>query len=99
MENFNELQQAVAHKANVEEYLKRIKSIDLIGQHGIGRYVGITDHANERYTFSGVAKIIGEEKLQNIVKQFEGLLNVELQNAKEAAEQELSKFRIIRNDN
>lgn len=98
MENFEELQKALRHKAKVDEYLKRIKTIGFVGRYGSEHYIGITDHYNERYTFSGVASIIGEEKFSSIVKQFEGLLNVELQNAKEEAENEISKFRVVRND-
>jgi len=98
MENFEELQKAVNHKSKVEEYLRRIKTIGFVGSYSSKDYIGITNHDNERYTLSGVADLIGEEKLNSIIKEFEGLINVELQNAKEEAEKKLSKFRVVKNN-
>jgi hypothetical protein len=96
MENFEELQKVIAHKEKVEEYIKRIKTLGYVGNCGNKYYVGIKDDHNLRYTFEGLGKIIGQDKLDSIVGQFEGLINVELQRSKEKVEIELSEFKIVK---
>lgn len=94
MQHFQELQQAIAHRCKVEEYIKRIKSLGYIGNFSKKEFIGIVENSNGRYTFDGIADIIGAEKLNSIICQFEGLINVELHKAKEKADKELSRYSI-----
>lgn len=71
----------------------------MVGGYGnVGKYVAISDDYNDRYTLSGVADIIGADKLKSIVEQFEGLISVELHREKQKVEEELSKYTIIKKD-
>ena len=98
MENFEELEKTIYHVKKIDEYIKKVKTIGFVGRHGSKEYIGITEINNNIYDSEGVCKIIGDEKLENIIHQFRGLINVELQNAKEEAEKELSRFKVFKND-
>jgi hypothetical protein len=96
MENFNQLQALINEKQNIDEFIKRVKTIGFVGAYsGSKNHLAIIDSSNNRYNFGGIEKIIGEEKLKLIVEQFEGLLSVELHRVKQAKENELSNYKII----
>ena len=77
------------------EYMNRAKTIGLSGDYSLQTRIVIHDSKRDAYTFSGIAKIIGEDKLNAFIDQFEGLVSMELARAKEEAEKELSRFKVI----
>ena len=93
MTNFEELQNLHFKKEKLEKLIKATSTLILEKE-----YIIIYRSDNGRYTLSDVNRMIGEEKMNQLIQQFENLLLAELYQIRESNNQQLAVFSIIRKE-
>lgn len=96
MENFKELTRLLDENKLIENLILLTNKLEIGGSYGDKQYLHV--YKESRY-FNKLEKIIGEEKLNSIIKQFEGLILIELINKRELKKTEISQYSIIKTNN
>lgn len=82
MEHYEELQSLVNENAHIDTYINQVVHIEFINSGLKNSFIGFRRGLHEKYNFSGIEKIIGNEKLNALVEQFKQHLIEELNVAK-----------------
>lgn len=94
MKHYEEIQQLLSRKERIAIMIEATKSLGYWGNKM--ENIAILDSNNGRNGLDSIRKLIGNDKLNTLTIQFENLLLAELYQVREATDQELSHYQIVK---